>query len=865
MAKRAGGPVRTASVQILYAVAQKSGGGRPMAGPWPVDEMCHISQQRVSQNPTLAAPRPRDSAHLRAARRLLSFPPMSLLPRPEVPLEEQHVFRSVTRALAAGDVTLSFLARVVGISRPEFWGGRPAQRVQLRDIVDGRSIESLPIHDPDRVEEAESFLKSGSFVVVRGRFLPPSGPSDRPGPDGAPALMRVESFAPLTQQLSLLGATPEERAEADALLDRLAEDPEALYQYLYEEAFAILDIRPYFNDRFNDCIRLMFLQAVSSGMVHYRTNPRLSVALFSAPGKGKKILTLLAELLAPLSALVQPGLVTPAGLSARTEQSPGGGWRCQPGALPNANRGVCTVDDVHRLPGAHLNAFQAILMSAAEDGVVAPTKAAAAVYESACGLLLNGNRRSDIEGTPVPSGLTARLKDMGFTLELLSRLDTVVEVDCGDDPAYGTRHMAMNRYAPRTPRSDRERAARERKLKLLVARLGDRLPDVDTDPVREPLGDLMDQLILVLRDVCAPRNSRGQSLDTDGLLRRMANGVRKFVGASARLSGRAEASAADVEVAWRMLSFKIETLRYLCGDEERVRPLKPRAEQVERAERGGEARWLELMHRFGGGPPATLAELAQALGCGTKLLRREIAARGYAAENGRYRIPTYEEYERHLQEQEQAEAEAEEGPGPRAEEPPPPMDLEVAPEPELPPPPPRSYRPRDGLPAVPAEYGGVFELLCEMDEMRQGPYKAARDLCRVAYKDLGPLQVWCLRGLKDYLPEDYEMEPGVEETLHAWASWAAQGPWPERARKVLATYAESQLPDMSHYLLREAERGAGLGAGMQPLVEAVLDRLDYFAGRGTSTKEELRRRLLQRAAAVPVETAVAAAPAPDTG
>ncbi len=49
-----------------------------------------------------------------------------------------------------------------------------------------------------------------------------------------------------------------------------------------------------------------------------------------------------------------------------------------------------------------------------------------------------------------------------------------------------------------------------------------------------------------------------QLFDGDGLMRRIANSIRKLVSAHARLNCRSQATVQDVEVAWDMLSYKLE-------------------------------------------------------------------------------------------------------------------------------------------------------------------------------------------------------------------------------------------------------------------------------------------------------------------
>src|SRR5581483_1867278 len=102
-------------------------------------------------------------------------------------------------------------------------------------------------------------------------------------------------------------ASAQERAAADALIDRLRQVPNGLRDHILNEAHLLLgSVTDGTSPRFRACELLTLLQGVSCGQVHPSVNPRISVLYLSDPGRGKKHLGLLGELLSSVSQTVQP-------------------------------------------------------------------------------------------------------------------------------------------------------------------------------------------------------------------------------------------------------------------------------------------------------------------------------------------------------------------------------------------------------------------------------------------------------------------------------------------------------------------------------------------------------------------------------
>ncbi len=183
-------------------------------------------------------------------------------------------------------------------------------------------------------------------------------------------------------------------------------------------------------------------------------------------------------------------------------------------------------------------------------------------------------------------------------------------------------------------------------LKLLIARLKDRIPRVDVRPVESQVRQLAQDLTLLSEEYTSQiTGSQEDSFRGDSLLRRMANSAAKFIAASARLHNRSQATEEDVQCAWKMISFKLEVVKWFGGQVDRVRPLGPREQQVENARDQRQKRWLQILEDFGGSEGISADDIAEALECSLNIVQQELRTRGLRPKKGRYTIPTAAQYE----------------------------------------------------------------------------------------------------------------------------------------------------------------------------------------------------------------------------
>lgn len=567
--------------------------------------------------------------------------------------QTSHSFSAATYfSLALSEEPARFVARVVGMEQPFYVADSDAlhTRLTIQAIHGGFECTSQPISDRDTILRAEQALLHGYQVSVTGRFAPPDGP---PRPHrNRKAEFFLHSLGAVEHPSERVNPTAEELRQADRTIDELRQVPGALREHilglLYDRQSAV---RTHRTARFRLCETAVLLQALSHGQVGPSVNGRLSMLFCSRPGASKKLIGQMALHLSPVGQMVQPTITTAAGLTARVEQK-NGRWTVTRGALPNCSFGTLVIEDMHRIPGKVLNEFQGALMSTAEDGRVIPTKAAQATYQSYTALHLNTNLQSVVRARLRPSGVAAKLKDLGLPYDLLSRLDVIVDMNLGDDATRQAEDIVSQKLGKLGPERERELSDKQRQAQVLIARLLDRYEEVSFDGHEEDLRQLMRDISMVLGEFSARMSEEEQQVfDCDGLLKRIANSVRKLVSAAARLAGRDHINKEDIDTAWELLTFKLEVIRWLCDDRaQRVRTLGARAEVVAQAREAGERRWQRMLEAHAGQEVA-LGDLAQELGVTVRTVGRDLEGRGYYPERGYCRLPSLvEESERRSRE-----------------------------------------------------------------------------------------------------------------------------------------------------------------------------------------------------------------------
>ncbi len=727
---------------------------------------------------------------------------------------------------------VGLVARVTGLLDLEVHGDQIHQRLRLRDFS-GQELVTSPVPQGQLTERAFKALQHGVIVVVYGRLE--TEPKPRRSRSAARPHFRVYGIETVPGPSYLLAPTPQEVARVDGLFDRLTAVPGGLRQHLTSELNAITRTSPAgMSCRMADAQLMIILQALSHGMVAPTVNDRISMCAFGSPGVGKKKLVEQAQAAAIVSGMAQPGTTSVAGLTATVQQKAGQGWTSTPGKLPQACYGVFIHEDLHRLSLKDMRQTQGIYMAVAEDGRLTPTKAASQDYSCNTALLLNANRQSILEATKDLSDPQARANDIVIPFDLFSRLDGMIDLSSGDDAVLSAEDMIIRPEGPRPGFFAGVKDPRTAELKLLLARILDRIPTVSLAEVELEARQLMRDLALVTREYTSEvTGPQQETFNADSLLRRMANSARKFIGASARLNGRSVATVEDVECAWRMLSYKLEVLKFLCGQAERIRPLGSRERQVKKALKMKDRRWSAIIEGYGGCTDVTAEEIADALGYSVKTIQQELRSRGILPKTGRYTIPTWEQYDKWVQEHGEqdpmkAAVELREG---EDEEP----DADIDDEDE------DEEEPiKDCLPQVSEKAEPFVEAVNEVarDEDRASEQRTITNLiCNIAFKENGgmPNYQMAVSGLFYTVLGMYEKsDPDQQRRLPLGTFDAVVKPllspvWAERSKQMMSLYLASDLPSIESRLRGMLEEnGSAIPPEVREVAEAVIARLSRW-------------------------------------
>ena len=157
-----------------------------------------------------------------------------------------------------------------------------------------------------------------------------------------------------------------------------------------------------------------------------------------------------------------------------------------------------------------------------------------------------------------------------------------------------------------------------RRMKVLMALLRDRHPEVNLSPVVAKMEQALEKLVAPLA------GCRTDDFDPSTFFRRMANSLRKLVAAAARLGDRSAARSSDVDLVVELLQPKVEFVRTLATAN---RDLDDKPSR------------LAAIRRLFGGRVVGPAQVMDALGIPRRTVMRDLNEIGEKEGRGRYRIP----------------------------------------------------------------------------------------------------------------------------------------------------------------------------------------------------------------------------------
>ena len=504
-----------------------------------------------------------------------------------------------------------FVGRVGAFSSPEIWStaGSPDQVYKMSfEDSEGRDLSSLTVSSRSTWEPLQRALRLGAPVDVLGTIFVLT---DHRG--SHPVFMPLRARL-LESCLAAIGATEAGIRDAELLLHEGLSDPSGLPRFIIQKLRESLGV---VGDGMTGDFELAelaaVLQAATIGQLS-NANPRAHLLLVGQPGSGKKVISSYVDVLQPVLLPAQASTLTRAGLTAGALRKKGG-LVAQPGLIPRAHLGGVAIEDLHGLRASQRDQVFAVLAQVLEDGVVDLSNQANQRFVSATALYLDVNRQSQLraDAQVAVGGPRAMVADLGLRVDLLTRIDLILEL-----PAIAEETIESAQAMCGADTGEQGKARTQRRLKVMMAMLRDRHPQVDLEPVVEEMQQALKKLI-------APLNGcRTDDFDPSTFYRRMANSLRKLVAAAARLADRSVAQSSDVGLVVELLQPKVEFIRTLATA---IRNLDDKPSR------------LAAIRRLFGGRVVSPAQVMDALGIPRRTVMRDLNEIGEREGRGKYRIP----------------------------------------------------------------------------------------------------------------------------------------------------------------------------------------------------------------------------------
>jgi sulfur relay (sulfurtransferase) DsrC/TusE family protein len=222
----------------------------------------------------------------------------------------------------------------------------------------------------------------------------------------------------------LIGIRPDPKNKVAKIFMREAQKKSGIVNYIKRRLVKNLGIKGLNSAKELDkCIDFMILQSFSEGMDEKNSMKLHSLAI-GAPNVGKKLLTLIARILNPVSEEVActDGKITPAGIVGDVKWS-NGRRISNPGYLPRASGGVLCIQDFHAISQARKKVL-ASFAQVMEDGLAIDSSVARWEHEALTSIHLDMNRYSQIN----PAGTYDANADIDIPTNILSRFDFIMDI-----------------------------------------------------------------------------------------------------------------------------------------------------------------------------------------------------------------------------------------------------------------------------------------------------------------------------------------------------------------------------------------------------------------------------------------------------
>ena len=309
----------------------------------------------------------------------------------------------------------------------------------------------------------------------------------------------------------------------------------------------------------NVCLDFMILQSFSHGKTK-KASMKLHSLVVGAPGVGKKLLTLTAKILNPISEEISStdGKITISGLVGSSVKAKGGGTKSIPGYLPRASSGVLCIQDFHEVR-KNRKAIFSLLSKMMEDGEVIDSTSAGWTHEAVTSIHLDTNKYSQV-------GLSKEsnsIKDIDIPTNILSRFDFIIDIPRDIERQYEIAHLINKGEKTLSSYGVEETEAEwKRDLQRIVAYVRTYFIDIS---VPSHVTNYISTKIKLARKEYEPK-FKDPGLMAD-IITRLIVSIQKHVKAIASAHLRLTAKKSDVDYAFELIKHKLDYLSSLeSGD-----------------------------------------------------------------------------------------------------------------------------------------------------------------------------------------------------------------------------------------------------------------------------------------------------------
>ena len=303
------------------------------------------------------------------------------------------------------------------------------------------------------------------------------------------------------------------------------------------------------------CLDFMILQSFSHGKSK-KASMKLHSLVIGPPGVGKKLLTMTAKILNPVSEEISStdGKITVAGLVGSAVKAKGGGSKSIPGYLPRASSGVVCIQDFHEIK-QNRKAIFSLLSKMMEDGEVIDSTAAHWIHEAITSIHLDTNKYSQVG---MMSG-TNSIKDIDIPTNILSRFDFIIDIPRNIERQYEIADK-INKGERTLSSSGKRETEKEwqRDLRRIVAYVRTYFSDVI---VSSSVSDYISEKIKLYKQEYE-KKFKDTGLMAD-IITRLIISIQKYIKAIASANLRTNALNSDVDYAFKLIKHKLDYLSSL--------------------------------------------------------------------------------------------------------------------------------------------------------------------------------------------------------------------------------------------------------------------------------------------------------------